>query len=63
MAKIVEFSEFKRFAGTNQRWVAKMVMLALNGAENIGRKGENAGYQHFLPHCFQFFFYASTSKD
>ena len=35
--------------------LAKMMIFVFDGVENIVRKGENAGYQHFLhfPQCFQ----------
>ena len=35
--------------------VAKLMISVLDRVENILRKGENAGFQHFLllPRCFQ----------
>ena len=35
--------------------VAKAMISVFDRVENIGRKGENAGNQHFLlfPQCFQ----------
>ena len=35
--------------------VVKMMTYVIDRVENIVRKGENAGYQHFLliPQCFQ----------
>ena len=49
-------SKIKAFADENAN-VAQKLEFAFDRVENIVRKGENAGYQHFLlfPHCFQNF--------
>ena len=46
-------SKFKAFAD-NKFQVAKMPRFVHDGIKIIGRKGENAGNQHFLlfPQCF-----------
>ena len=52
--EIWDLTELKAFADDNIN-VAQKVKLALGMVENIVRKGENAGYQHFLlfPQCFK----------
>ena len=52
--KILHLFNLKAFADDNSN-VVKMMNYVLDGEENIVRKGENTGYQHFLlfPQCFQ----------
>ena len=52
--KILASTKLKAFAD-NKFNIAKMLISLFDGVENIVRKGENAGYQHFLlfPQCFQ----------
>ena len=52
--KILDLSKFKAFADDEIILTQKLKFL-LRRVENIVRKGENAGYQHFLlfPPCFQ----------
>ena len=53
--KCLDQAKFKAFADDNSN-VDKMVIFSVKErVENIVRKGENAGYQHFLlfPQCFQ----------
>ena len=51
--KILNWSNFKAFAG-NKVHVTEDFKFVLGTLENIVRKGENAGHQHFLlfPQCF-----------
>ena len=64
--KILDYSKLKAFADDKIN-VAKMMISLSDRVENIARKGENAGYQHFLlfPQCFQktFFFRVVKSRD
>ena len=52
--KIFYLSKLKSFADDNSN-INQKLKCALGKVENIVRKGENAGYQHFLlsPQCFQ----------
>ena len=54
MTKILDWSKFKAFADENLN-MAKMAKFVCDRVQNIGRKGENAGNQHFLlfSRCFQ----------
>ena len=49
-----DWTKFKAFADDKLN-VAKIMISDFDGVENIVRKGENAGYQHFLlfSQCFQ----------
>ena len=52
--KFLDWSKMKAFA--DNKWnLAKKLKFVLGRVENIVIKGENAGYQHFLPFpkCFQ----------
>ena len=52
--KILDWSKFRAF--TNKKIDAtEKLKFVLGRVEKIVRKGENAGYQHFLlfPQCFQ----------
>ena len=51
--KILEWSKFKAFADDKIN-LTEQLLFVLGRVENIVRKGENAGYQHFLlfPQCF-----------
>ena len=52
--KILDWSKLKAFADDKLK-LAKIMVLVLNRVENIVGKGENAGFQHFLPlPCFGF---------
>ena len=55
--RILDWSKLKAFAADKIK-LAKMMIFVLDRVENNVRKGENAGYQHFLlfPQCFQKFF-------
>ena len=61
--KILDWSNLKAFAGDKIN-VAKKLKFVLGRGENIVRKGENAGYQHFLlfPQYFQKFSYTGSLK-
>ena len=50
--KILVVTELKAFADEKSN-VAKMTISLFDRVENTGKKGENAGYQHFLlfPQC------------
>ena len=52
--KISDWSELKAFADDKRDWTEKLRFFG-GRVENIARKGENAGYQHFLlfSQCFQ----------
>ena len=52
--KILDWSKLKALAD-NKIKVTEILKIILGRVENIVRKGENAGYQHFLlfPQCFQ----------
>ena len=52
--KILDRTKLKAFADDKLN-VAKMIIFLLDRIENIVKKGENAGYQHFLlfQQCFQ----------
>ena len=52
--KIFDQTKFKAFADDNFN-VAQLLIFVFHRTENIVRKGENTGYQHFLlfPQCFQ----------
>ena len=52
--KILDWSKFKAFADDKTN-VSKKSKFVMGSVGNIIRKGENAGYQHFLlfPPCFQ----------
>ena len=45
--KILDITEVKTFADDKIN-VAQMMISVFHRVENIVRKGENAGYQHFL---------------
>ena len=45
--KILKVTKLKQFPDDKIN-VAQMTISVCNGVENIVRKGENAGYQHFL---------------
>ena len=51
--KLLDQTKLKAF-GDNKLNVAKMTISLYNRVENTVVKGENAGYQHFLPfqQCF-----------
>ena len=51
--KILDWSKLKAFADDKMN-VAQVMIPIFDRVENIVRKGENAGYQHFLlfPQCF-----------
>ena len=61
--KILDWSNLKAFADDKINVTEKMKFL-LERVENIVRKGENAGYQHFLlfPQCFQKVSYTGSLK-
>ena len=50
----LDCTKLKAFADDKSN-VAKIMVFVFNHVENIVRKGENAGYQHFLlfPQSFQ----------
>ena len=52
--KILDWSKLKAFADDKLNLTEKLIFV-LGKVEKIVRKGENAGYQHFLlfPLCFQ----------
>ena len=52
--KFLDWSKLKAFADDKINVTEKLIFV-LGRVENIVRKGENAGYQHFLlfPQCFQ----------
>ena len=52
--KILYWSKLNAFVDDNLN-ANQILKFAVGRAENIVRKGENAGYQHFLlfPQCFQ----------
>ena len=52
--KMLNQSKFKTLADDNL-YLAQTMEFVVDVLENIGRNGENAGYQHFLlfPPCFQ----------
>ena len=52
--KILDWSKLKAFADDKLNAIQKMKFV-LEWVENIGGKGENAGFKHFLlfPQCFQ----------
>ena len=54
--KILDLTKFKAFAD-NKIIPTQKFKFILERVENIVRKGENAGYQHFLlfPQCFKSF--------
>ena len=51
--KILDWSKLRAFADDKIK-LAKMMIFVFDGIENIVRKGEIAGYQHFFlfPQCF-----------
>ena len=51
--KILDMAKLKAFVDDKSK-VTKMIIFLSDTAENSVRKGENAGYQHFLlfPQCF-----------
>ena len=51
--KILDMTKLKAFADDKLN-IDKMTISVLDRVENTERKGENAGYQHFLlyPQCF-----------
>ena len=61
--KILDLSKLKAFAGGNLK-VAQMAQFCFDRVENIVRKGENAGNQHFLlfPQYFQMASSPGSSK-
>ena len=46
--EMIDWSEFKVFADDNLNVAGKATLVFGRRVENIARKGENAGYQHFL---------------
>ena len=52
--KILDVTKLKAIAD-DKLIIAKMTISLFDRVENTVRKGENAGYQHFLlfPQCFQ----------
>ena len=52
--KIPALPQLKAFAGNNFK-VVQVLHIFFDMVENIVRKGENAGYRHFLlfPQCFK----------
>ena len=62
--KTPDWFELKTFAD-NKVEIAKMMIFVFDGVENIVGKGENAGYQHFLPfpQCFQKAFLLGVVKS
>ena len=52
--KILDWYKLKSFADDKMN-VSKKLKFVLGRVENVVEKGENAGYQHFLPfpQCFQ----------
>ena len=52
--KVLDWSKLKAFADEKIN-VTKELKFVSGKEENMVRKGENAGYQHFLlfPQCFQ----------
>ena len=61
--KIFDWSKLKAFADNKIKVLEKMIFV-FDRFENIVGKGENAGYQHFLPfpQCFQKAFYSGLLK-
>ena len=61
--KITHWSKFKTFADNKINMTEKMKFV-LERVENIVGKGENAGYQHFLPfpQCFQMASHSGSLK-
>ena len=61
---ILDWPKLKAFADDNSNVAAKMMISFYDRVENIVRKGENAGYQHFLlfSQCFQKAFSTSSLK-
>ena len=61
--KIIDWSKFKAFADDKLITTQKFKFVHAR-VENIVRKGENAGYQHFLlfQQCFQKLFYLEVLK-
>ena len=59
----LDLTKFKAFTD-DKYYVAKIIISVFDRVENIVRKGENAGYQHFLfsPHCFQKTFFSRSLK-
>ena len=62
--KILAWSKFKAFADDKIN-EAKMMIFVFHRVENIVRKGENAGYLHFLlfPQCFQIASFSGPSRS
>ena len=58
--KNLDLSKFKASADYNWK-VAQMAKFVLNRVENFVRKGENAGYQHFL--LFRHFYHRDFSPS
>ena len=60
---MIDWPNFIAFADDNFN-MAKVAKLVSNRVENIARKGENAGDQHFLlfPQCFQKFTFSVSLK-
>ena len=61
--KILDWSKLKAFANDKLN-VTQDMKVVFHRIENIVRKEENAGYQHFLlsSKCFQKAFFSSASK-
>ena len=59
----LDWTKFKAFSEEKLN-VAKIMISVFDRVENIVRKGENAGYQHFLlfPQCFQKVFFSGSLK-
>ena len=62
--KILDVTKLKAFAEYNI-YVGQMMISVSDRVENIVRKGENAGYQHFLllSPCFQKAFFLGVIKS
>ena len=60
---ISDWSNLKAFADDNL-YVGQMMIYVVDRVENIMRKGENAGDQHFLlcPQCFQKLSFSGSLK-
>ena len=61
--KYLDLSKLKAFADDKLNSTDKLKFV-LGRVENIVRKGENAGYQHFLlfPQCFQMASFSRSLK-
>ena len=59
--KISNWSKFKEWCADDKLKVTKIMKFVIDRLENIVRKGENAGYQHFL--LFPQFFHKRSSIE